>query len=287
MRFIEIELDGDAYRARLNDDAASQTSSALWAALPIEGNAVHTYGSGEMIRILEPLPIRILSLEAETSFQHPGSIIYYPPAKELAICYGSARFAGGLQVTPLAEMEGDLGHFVNTAARLVFTGAKRLALRVAADQTTSFRYPARSGRKIDIGLGGATARATLLESLAPGTCQQFTSALPLEGLAANDIFGGQLTRLWPKPHSLDLRPPPTDRTHRAVVGLWPGYLYWYPEERGLVLCYGDGLYLGGPWPAAIVIPIAAFDGDWTEVRAEALMHFRTGATSFSMRVEEE
>jgi hypothetical protein len=281
VRFIEIELDSVVCRALL-DERAPETASVLWDALPLEGEAVHTYGSGEMIRLLEPLPLRDLSPEGQISFQHPGSVVYYSPAKELAICYGSARFAGGLPVSPLAEMEGDLSEFSARANRLIHAGSKQLAVRRAADQTTPFRYPTWPGSRIELSVGDATATAVLRADLSPVTVAEFARRLPIAGSALSDMFGGQITRFMPS-SGLDLAQTREDRNHRASTGLWPGYLYWFSEERSLVLCYGDGLFVGGPWTTAVVTPLASLEGDWGELRSRLSHQYRTGAAPFSFR----
>jgi hypothetical protein len=131
MRMIRIDLGEAAFRARLLDDTAPATCDALWNALPLRGRAVHAQWSGEMFRMYEPVDLGIPTPEVRGAFQHPGEIVYCPSARELAICYGIARFRGALgpvYCTPVAEIEDDLDALRACAARLPWDGAQPLLI---------------------------------------------------------------------------------------------------------------------------------------------------------------
>jgi hypothetical protein len=284
VKFIEIELDGTAVRAQLNEDKAPRTAQALWDALPFEGRAVHAQTSGDMFRMLDETPIPELPLESPEAYQHPGEVVYYPPIREIAFCLGEARFRGHtgyLALTPLAEIEGDWSDWAKKADALQFTGARPIKFRKAADQQTPFRHPpAPKGRKIEVELGRVRARATLLEEWAPKTTAAFANLLPLAGKATNTVWSGQITRFWGPVGErgeigLDIAEP-----ENGKVLHWPGYIYYFPEYRGIRMCYGEGT-MSGPWSAATLTPLAKFDPGWEDLRQKALSMLTEGEQSMS------
>ena len=271
MRFIDIDLDGTVVRARLDEVRAPKTSAAVWDALPFEGRAVHAQLSGDMFRMLDEVPVaRDLAIESAQTFQHPGSMVFYPPIREIAFGYGLCRFkghTGWVDLTPLAEIEGDITAFGNKARQLMETGARPIRFRRSEDQTTPFRYPQRKGRKVTVELGGAKAQGTLLEDLAPNTVAALIKKLPLTGVATNDNWGGLVTRVWPGQHGaeLDLGVARGESERRL---LWPGYAYYDVVTRSLRICHGDG-YVGDDSFGRPVTPVFALDGDWEAYRKEA------------------
>src|SRR3990172_1700297 len=129
MRMISIDLGGTTFRARLLDENAPTTCEALWNALSLRGRGVHAQWSGEMFRMYEHVDLGILEPEVRGAFQHPGEVIYCPSAREIAICYGMARFCGALgpiYCTPIAEIEGDLELLRWQAERLHLEGPPAL-----------------------------------------------------------------------------------------------------------------------------------------------------------------
>ncbi len=131
MRMISIDLGGTTFRARLLDGSAPTTCEALWNALPLRGRGVHAQWSGEMFRMYEHVDLGIPEPEVRGAFQHPGEVIYCPSAREIAICYGMARFRGALgpvYCTPVAEIEDDLDMLRARAERLQWDGAKTLEI---------------------------------------------------------------------------------------------------------------------------------------------------------------
>jgi hypothetical protein len=283
MRFMEIELDGVMCRARLNDDKAPKTCQAVWDALPFEGRAVHAQVSGDMFRMLDHTPVGELEIESATFFQHPGSVVYYPPIKEIAFCVGKAQFAatqGMYKLTPLAELEPDFREWAEKGDELRFTGAKQIRFRRAADQSTPFRFQVRRGRKVDVEFDGVRLTATLLDDEYPKAARAFARLLPLQGRASNSMWGAAVTRLYPEsPH----RP-----RRLAVAALepgttfhWPGYIYYDPADGAVCVCYGDAAegVQGHPIP---LIPVACLDGDIAPYAERAQRQLMEGAKPMSI-----
>lgn len=278
MRFIDIDLDGLVVRAQLNETGAPKTAEAVWNALPFEGTAVHAQLSGEMFRMLDHAPLPdTLEVESRQTYQHPGSVVYLPSIKEIAFCYGLARFkghTGPVYLTPLAEIEGDVRSFGDKARTLARTGGRPIRFRRSADQTTPFRHPTRGGRKVAIEFGGVTVTATLLEDLAPKTVAALVRRLPLEGVATNDVMGGSVSRVWPSAYGtkLDLGLREGESERRL---LWPGYAYYDTKDAGLVIVYGDG-YVGDETGGRPVTPVAVLDADFEAFRKVASTHLTEG-----------
>ncbi|MDQ3810869.1 MAG: DUF3830 family protein [Chloroflexota bacterium] len=278
MRYIEIDLDGTAVRAVVNEDVPT-TANAIWDALPFEGRAVHAQIAGEMFRMLDATPIGEVPLEQGQSYQAPGELIYYPPIKELAISLGEARFrghAGVVPCTPLAQIEGDFSAFAAIAHKLDETGAKPIRFRKAADQTSPFRYATLEGPKLEVEIDGVTATATLLESLAPRTAAEFSKLLPLDGRAWNDSLSGEVTRFE---HELALN---ISEPENGKFMLWPGYFYYYPAGRGLRFCWGQGSVHNLSLVEKLT-PIAALNGDWSEIKKRAQSQLTDGAKRLVIR----
>lgn len=272
MRFLEVDLDGTVVRALLNEKGAPKTCEAIWNSLPFEGRAIHAIASGDMFRMLDKAPMpKDLEIESQNTFQRPGAVVYLPAIQEIAFCYNIARFQGRTgpsYVTPLAQIEGDVTPFADTARTMIRQGTRPIRFRRAADQATPFRYPTRAGKKIVVEFGKARVTATLLEDLAPRTIGALLKKLPLTGVSTHGTWGGLVSRLWPGSYgaALDLGISETEQGRHL---LWQGFMYYEPKGKSLHLVYGDG-FIGdvdaGPRP---VTPIAALDGDWEAYRAEA------------------
>jgi hypothetical protein len=281
-KFIEIDLDGVVCRARLNEDKAPKTSEAVWNALPFEGRAVHAQVSGDMFRMLDEAPVGELETESATYFQHPGSVVFYPPIKEIAFCIGKAQFAattGVFKLTPLAEIEGDFGDWAKKGDELRFTGSKRIRFRRAADQTTPFRYPTRRGRKLDVEFDGTRLTATLLEEEFPKASRAFARLLPLSGQASNSMWGAAITRVYPSRRGasrLQMKAVEAGTTFH-----WPGYIYYDPADGGVCICYGDAAegMQGNP---ILLIPVACLDGDIAPYVERARRQLMEGAKPMSL-----
>jgi len=138
MKRIAIELDGVTVAGVLYDDRAPATVAKLWERLPYEDRVTHAKWSGDMFHTNTDLALELdfsqwpFGMENPVGFQAPGDIVYLPAAKEIAIAYGSARFAwviGPMMVSGIGRIESDLGEFAKKAERLQWDGAKRLVLR--------------------------------------------------------------------------------------------------------------------------------------------------------------
>jgi len=285
-RFIEIDLDGVVCRARLNDEKAPATCRAVWEGLPFEGRAVHAQVSGDMFRMLEPAPVGELEIEGATYFQHPGSVLYYPPIKEIAFCIGKAQFAatqGPFKVTPLAELEPDFRAWAKKGDELRFTGAKPIRFRRAGDQSTPFQFQARRGRKLEVEFDGVRLTATLLEDEFPEASRAFARRLPLNGHASNSMWGAAVTRFYPgtaRPAGIRLR---AKALEPGTTFHWPGYIYVDPADGGICVCYGDaaeGLQ-GNPIP---LIPVACLDGDIAPYAERGQRQLLEGGKPFSIKM---
>jgi hypothetical protein len=286
MKFMEIDLDGVVCRALLNEAKAPKTSQAVWEALPFEGRAVHAQVSGDMFRMLDEAPVGELELESVTYFQHPGSVVFYPPIKEIAFCVGKAAFAatqGFFKVTPLAELEPDWSEWAKKGDDLRFTGTKPIWFRRAADQTTPFRFQVRRGRKLEVQFDGVRLTATLLEDEFPKASRAFARRLPLEGRASNSVWGAAVTRFYPgrtRPTGVRL---PARAFEAGTTFHWPGYIYYDPGDGGICICYGDaaeGLQ-GNPIP---LVPVACFDGDIAPYVERAQRQLMEGAKPMSIKL---
>jgi hypothetical protein len=307
MRVMEIELGRAVFQARLLEDRAPRTCQALWEALPFEGRAVHAMWSGNMCRTLDAAPIDVEAVESGLSFQYPGLVVYYPPRREIAVCYGDARFrgsAGAAYVTPIAEVlgfarpaapalagtrgnpTGDLDALAESAARLQFEGATPIRFRRSETVLPApTQTGAGGGTPIEIDLDGSIVTATLLEASAPRTCAAFKRLLPLEGRALNTKWSGAMLHFW-----RDAAPPGT----RGSVGLevdplehpthfhWPGYIYYYPEWSGIRIPYGDA-QMSGAFRVCDMTAFARFEGDWSPFRDTASQLYLTGARPMRIR----
>lgn len=137
MRRIEIDFDGTVVTARLLDDKAPELCQAFWDVLPIEDDVAHAQWSGAMFHTVKNdwLDFKVdypWGLENKVGFQAPGDVVYFPPAKEIAIAYGDAQFCwvtGNLIVSTIAVIEDDLTELVEQAKRMQWEGAKRLTVR--------------------------------------------------------------------------------------------------------------------------------------------------------------
>ncbi len=290
-KWIEMELAGTVFHARLLEERAPKTTQAVWDALPFGGRAVHAQLSGEMFRMFEHTPVDLDVAEAGTGtgFQYPGELVYYAPIKEIAICYGEARFRGaaaGVPVTPLAEIvPAEIAKLAEVAPRLQWEGAKPINFRQGSEP--SVRDAPLKGRKIEVRVGDVTATATLLEDKAPRTVEAFVKLLPVEGQVTNTTWSGGISRFWGpgegSVRGIGLR---VDRPEALTKFHWPGYLYYLPEYEGVRIVYGDG-QMSGAFSSSGMTPLAKFDGlDWTlsDMRKTLANLFLEGAKPISIRL---
>jgi len=283
LKFLDIDLDGLVCRALLNEAKAPHTTEAVWKALPFGGRAVHAQISGDMFRLLDPVPVGDLELEGTELFQHPGSVVYYPPIREIAFCVWEAQFSGphgSYQLTPLAEIEGDLGEWGRRGNDLIVSGARPIEFRRAQDQETPFRYPSDSGKRIELTIGEVTVQAALLEGGSPLAVASVVSRLPLEGRAVNSDWGGSMTRLLVE--GRESGSGTSGALEQGTTFHWPGYVYLNEATGGISLCYGDASERFDGTPARL-IPIARVQGDLSAYQDQARNQYINGAKEFTCR----
>lgn len=292
MKFIDVELDGVSYRARLLEERAPHATAALWDALPFEGRAVHGIWSGDLFRMLEEAPFEAPPGDRVAGFQYPGLVMLEPASRELAICYGQGRLnlpTGPASPVPLAELGGDLAPLAARATRLQFDGARPIRWRRSDDQTSPLATPpAPRGRLVEVAFDGVTVKATLLEDVAPRTADAFARALPLAGRATNTHSSGTLARFWNDAGGDEGETPlDVDEAGLFHVILYPGTLYYLPSRpwRGIRIPY-EATAMGGAASRGTtrLVPFARFDGDWSAFRERAMRLSVDGAKSLAFRM---
>ncbi len=149
-RQIEIELDGVAVTATLQEQRAPKTCESFWSILPHEQLVMHGMWSGNVFRTMEPVP---MPKDLTSQFKYPragiedrsfktnmnaGDVIFYhgDGINEVCISYAEGQFRegpGGISyVTLLARLNGDHPNyrkFLETCAKLHTTGKKRIVYR--------------------------------------------------------------------------------------------------------------------------------------------------------------
>ncbi len=292
MKFIDIDLDGRIFRARLLEERSPDAVEALWRALPFEGRAAHGQWSGEVFRMLEHAPIDETPRDRGVGFQYPGLVVLEPNAREIAICYGQGRLnlpTVPLNPIPVAEIGGDLGPLAEFGASLQWQGARPIAFRRSGDQETPLEPPPEpKGQRIEVILAGTVATAVLLEEISPQLTASFKRLLPLSGMATNTISSGPLTRFWnPSGGPEGETVLEVGEAERGQVLLYPGYIYYLPTPpwRGLRIAREATMMRGPAGNGGLrLIPLARFVGDWTGFRAEAERIVVEGAKPLSFRL---
>lgn len=242
------------------------------------------------------------------AFQHPGLVMIEPAAGGVSICYGQGRLQNGfgpLSPVPIAQMGGDTRAFERFGRSLQFDGAKQLTIRQSKDQESpSAPAWSASGRRIAVQLGEARVIARLLEDRNPETCAAFATTLPLSGTGTNTVSSGPLVRYWNPDGGPEGETPleteadearqriesPTARSYKHVI-LYPGHLYYNTTWpwRGIRIAAREATVMKGPVPGTgspVLIPIAAFEGDWSAFRREAARLHLDGAKPMRFEVLE-
>jgi hypothetical protein len=132
---LEISASGFAFKARFEDDAASQTVAAFRRMLPLESKIIHVRWSGEGGWI----PMGDLDLgigpENATRYPSPGELILYPGGvseTELLLAYGYVAFAskaGPLAGNHFATIVQGKENLRELGRRLLWEGAQEIAFR--------------------------------------------------------------------------------------------------------------------------------------------------------------
>ena len=294
MKFIDVAIDGTAFRARLLEERSPRTATALWDALPVEGSVEHGQWCGEMVHMLHTWRAYGATTDRGVGFQYPGLVVYEPTTGEIAICYGQGRLNHHtlpLTPIPLAEIGGDLGPLIDRCRSLQWEGAQSIALSRAADQDSPLAPPPpATGRTIEIEFDQAVLTATLLEEQSPGVTAAFAQRLPLRGEATNTISSGPLTRFWnPDGGPEGETPLDTDPRDQSQTVLYPGHLYYLTTSpwRGIRIAR-EATIMRGPVGdgAPRLIPLARFDGDWSAFATTAERLPREGAKPMAFRLVE-
>lgn len=277
-RFIDLWIGDLELRALLLDERSPAATAAIWAALPLGGRVRHDDWSGELARLRVGQGPSTLT-DRPVAYQHPGLLVLDPTSGDLAIAYGQGRLQDGLgplPAVPIASIGGDLAPLAILLRQLQFSGAAPVRIAAAADQRSPLAAPPRVGdSRVRIHLGRATATATLLESVSPKTTAAFRRMLPLAGTGTNTYSSGPLVRFWNSEGGAEGETPlDVDPPEPGQVLLYPGHLYYYTSRpwRGIRIAARDATVMRNALAGSgmtKLTPLAAFDGDWTELRAEA------------------
>jgi hypothetical protein len=286
MKFIEMELDGRTVRARLNEKKAPKTVEAIWDALPFSGTAIHAQVSGDMFRMLEPVPCGDLELESAELFQSPGQMVYYPPINEIAFCVGNAQFAGThgpYWCTPLGDLDGDWQEWGEYGNQLNVHGARPIHFRAAEDQTSPFTVARNeAGQDVELVFGGsAVAQGHLLEETSPRIVAALKELLPFEGIGVNATWAGPMTEVRPASgdsSALDLG----GAADPGTIFHWEGYVYYSPTRKLLLVSYGSAQDGAAGHPAELV-PVARITSGLDEYIEVAVSQRDDGAKPLVIR----
>ncbi len=132
---MQIEIDGQPFSARFEEDRSPATCAAFRAAMPFSSQIVHVRWSGEAVWIpLGELDFGV-GYEDATSYPAPGQILLYPQGKsetEILIAYGSVQFAskaGTLAGNHFATINSDLERLRELGVKTLWEGAKPIVFR--------------------------------------------------------------------------------------------------------------------------------------------------------------
>jgi hypothetical protein len=276
-RFVEIQLVGHSFRARVLEDRAPGAAAALWSKLPMRARLHLDLWSGFLARVNIALPIHALERDDKLAFAYPGLVMVDANNGGLAVCYGQARLQSGLgpiPAVPLLELGGaDLPSLASVGERLQYTGSQEIQFAVASDQESALiDAPRESSRRLVVELGGVSAVADVLERTSTVTAAAFVAKLPLTGTATSTFLSGPLVRFRdPDDASAELSLDTRDQEITHVV-LYPGVVYYRPiPPRGLRIALRDPTTMGGGilGGSTRLVPLARFLGDWSAVSAQA------------------
>jgi hypothetical protein len=294
VKFIDIDLHGTVFRARLLEERSPQTTAAIWEALPFKGRVAHGQWSGAMFRMLDEAPVDIPAGDRGVGFQYPGLVVLNPGNKELAFCYGQGRLntpTGPLNPIPVAEIGGDLVSLAEFGESLQFDGAKPVRIGASADQESPLETaPEPRGRAMEVVLGDSVTQATLLEDESPKAASAFASLLPARGRATNTYSSGPLVRFWNDEGGPQGETPlEVENLEPGQVILYPSYLYYLPMRpyRGVRIPI-EATAMGGAVSRGTtqLVPFARFTGDWSGFREEALRLIVDGAKTMEFRLKD-
>ena len=134
MKRVEIEIEGVAAAAELNEAGAPRATAALWDALPIEARLEHSIWSGRACELLLPSLSAVHELEHPVCSIYPGTLVARPDRGEVLISYGAAEYRSGLGVeygTRIGRVVQNRDALLDVLARMHDEGDKRITIRRA------------------------------------------------------------------------------------------------------------------------------------------------------------
>jgi Protein of unknown function (DUF3830) len=272
MKYLDIAFAGLRLRARLLDERVPSATSALWNALPLEGQAFQDQYSSQLMRITSRLEVDAAPGDRRYGYQQPGLLMLDPTSGQLALCFGRGRLQnalGPIAALPLAEIGGDLTELNVRGDRLQFEGAQPIMLAASEDQRSPLADPPLRGRRIALTLAGARADAILLEEISPHGAAALTAALPLVGRATNTYASGPLTRFWNSAGGTEgetpLDVPDAEVTTSTLYG--GGYYLNTRPWRGIRISAQEPTAMGGG--RSLLAPLFRFVGDWSAFAKQA------------------
>ena len=269
--YIDVELAGVQWRARLLEDRAPATVAVFRERLPLAGRAFQDRYSHQVMRSTCRLDVDSAG-DRTYGYQQPGLVMLDPATGELAVCFGRGRLQnalGPIFAIPIAEIGGDLAELEVRGERLQFDGAGPIAFKLSHDQQSPLADPPVRGRRIALTLAGARAEAVLLEEISPNAAAAFAAALPLAGKATNTFASGPLTRFW-NPNGGPQGETPLDVPDSEVntSTLYGGGYYLSSKPwRGIRIAAVEPTAMGGG--RSSLAPVFRFVGDWSAFAAKA------------------
>lgn len=135
MTDIEIEIAGEVFQARFEDQDAPKTCARFRELLPFSDRIIHVRWSGEACWI--PMGDRDLGIGHENATSHPapGHVIVYPGGvseTEILIAYGPCCFsskAGQLAGNHFLTITGGLDRLAKIGRSVLWDGAKNITFR--------------------------------------------------------------------------------------------------------------------------------------------------------------
>jgi hypothetical protein len=132
---IEIEIAGEVFPARFEEQDAPKTVARFRELLPFSDRIIHVRWSGEACWI--PMGERDLGIGHENATSHPapGHIIVYPGGvseTEILIAYGPCCFsskAGQLAGNHFLTITGGLDRLAKIGRSVLWDGAKNITFR--------------------------------------------------------------------------------------------------------------------------------------------------------------
>src|SRR2546427_11790679 len=95
MKYIDVVFARLRLRARLLDERAPAATSALWNALPLEGQAFQDQYSSQLMRMTSRLEVDADG-DHRYAYQQPGLLMLDPLSGYLALCFGRGRLQNAI-----------------------------------------------------------------------------------------------------------------------------------------------------------------------------------------------